>query len=59
VYVGYFLVIRPPDDENDQPIWIAQAITTPNSNPNHPNYILIQYWTSTSIHYVDAQTFEG
>ena len=41
VDAGYFLAIRPPDEESEQPVWIARAITAPHSDPEHPNSIQI------------------
>ena len=41
VHAGYFLSIRPPDKESEQPVWIARAITAPHSDPEHPNSIQI------------------
>ena len=59
VHAGYFLAIRPPDEESEQLVWIARAITAPHSNPKHPNSIQIQYWTPATTQSVDAITYEG
>ena len=59
VYAGYFLVIRPANEGTSHPFWIARALTDPNSDSSHPNYIQMQYWTPTSTHYVDVETYEG
>ena len=59
VYAGYFLAIRPAGEGTNHPFWIARALTDPNSDVNHPNCIRMQYWTPTSSHYVDAETYEG
>ena len=54
VHAGYFLAIRPPDEESEQLVWIARAITTPHSDPKHPNSIQVQYWTPAATQSVDA-----
>ena len=59
VYAGYFLAIRPANEGTSHPFWIARALTDPNSDSSHPNCIQMQYWTPASIHYVDAETYEG
>ena len=59
VYAGYFLAIRPTNEGTSHPFWIATALTDPNSDSSHPNCIRMQYWTSASTHYVDAETYEG
>ena len=59
VYAGYFLAIRPAEEGTNHPFWIARALTDPNSDVSHPNCIWMHYWTSTSFHYVDADTYEG
>ena len=59
VYAGYFLAIRPADEGTNHPFWIARALTDPNSDVSHPNCIRMQYWTPTSFHYIDADTYEG
>ena len=59
VYAGYLLAIRPPDEESEQPVWIARAITAPHSDPEHPNSIQIQYWTPAATQSVDAITYKG
>ena len=45
VYARYFLAICPPDEESEQLLWIARAITAPHYDPEHLNSIQIQYWT--------------
>ena len=39
VYVGYFLAIRPANEDTSHPFWIARAVIAPNSDPSHPNCI--------------------
>jgi hypothetical protein len=44
VYAGYFLILRPSDDDI-RPFWIARALTNVDAEPmEHPHWILIQYW---------------
>ena len=59
VYAGYFLAIRPVEEGTNHLFWIARALTYPNSDVSHPNCIQMQYWTPTSFHYIDADTYEG
>ena len=59
VYARYFLIIQPADEGTKHPFWIARALSDPNSNVSHPNYIRMQYWTPASTHYIDAETYEG
>ena len=59
VYARYFLAIWPAGEGINHPFWIARALTDPNSDVNHPNCIWMQYWTPTSTHYVDVETYEG
>ena len=59
VHAGYFLAIRPLDEESEQPVWIAKAITASHCDPKHPNSIQIQYWTLAATQFVDAITYEG
>ena len=53
------MAIRPPDEESEQPVWIAKAITAPHSDPKHPNSIQIQYWTLAATQSMDAITYKG
>lgn len=47
VYEGYFVAIRPSDGDS-RPLWIARALSDPNTNPEQPNCILIQFFRPTS-----------
>lgn len=47
VYAGYFLALRPCDGD-ERPVWIARAITDPNSDPKRPHSLRIQYYCPTS-----------
>jgi hypothetical protein len=47
LYNGYFVAVRPADGDS-RPVWIARALSDPNSNPEKPNCILIQYFRPTS-----------
>jgi hypothetical protein len=47
VYEGYFVAVRPVDGDS-HPVWIAQAKSDPNCNPEWPNCVLIQYFQPTS-----------
>ena len=47
VFEGYFVVIRPADGDS-HPVWIGRALSNPNSSPENPNCILIQYFRPTS-----------
>ena len=48
LYEGYFVAVRPSDDDKQHPIWIARALSNPNSNSEHPGCVLIQYFWPTS-----------
>ena len=48
LYEGYFVAIRPSDKGKQRPIWIARALSNPNSNSKHPGCVLIQYFWPTS-----------
>ena len=48
LYEGYFVAICPAEEDKQHPIWIARALSNPNSNPEHPGYVLIQYYRPTS-----------
>ena len=43
VFEGYFVAIRPTDGDS-HPVWIERALSNPNSSPENPNCILIQYF---------------
>ena len=47
VFEGYFVAIRPADGDS-HPVWIGRALFNPNSSPENPNCILIQYFCPTS-----------
>ena len=48
LYEGYFVAICPSDEDKQHPVWIARALSDPNSNPEHPGCVLIQYFRPTS-----------
>ena len=48
LYDGYFVAIRPSEEDRQRPVWIARALSSPNSNPEHLGYVLIQYFRPTS-----------
>ena len=48
LYEGYFVAICPFEEDKQRPVWIARALSNPNSNPEHPGYVLIQYYRPTS-----------
>ena len=41
LYKGYFVVVRPFDDDTECPIWVARALSNPNSNPKYRGCVLI------------------
>ena len=47
LYAGYFVALRPSDGD-DRPFWIAQAMSDPNSNPERPNTVQIQFFRHVS-----------
>ena len=47
LFEGYFVAIRPSDGDS-RPVWIARAKSDPNSNPDRPNAVLIQYFRPIS-----------
>ena len=48
LYKGYFVAIRPSEDDTEHPFWIARALSNPNSNPEYPGCILIRYFQPVS-----------
>ncbi len=46
LFEGYFVAVRPSDGDG-RPIWIARALSNPNSNRERPNTIFIHYFHST------------
>ena len=48
LYEGYFVAICPSEEDKQCPVWIARALSNPNSNPEHPGYVLMQYFRPTS-----------
>lgn len=58
VFEGYFLAIRPSDDDS-RPLWIARALSDPNSNPDQPNCVLIQFFRPTSRDENVQETYIG
>lgn len=47
VYEGYFVALRPCDGD-ERPVWIARALSDPNSDLERPNSIKIQYYRPSS-----------
>ena len=47
LYAGYFVALRPCDGD-DRPFWIAWAMSDPNSNPERPNTVQIQFFRLVS-----------
>ena len=48
LYKGYFVAIWPSKDDTKHLVWIARVLSNPNSNPEHPNCVLIQYFLPMS-----------
>ena len=48
LYEGYFVAVRPSEDDTEHPFWIARALSNPNSNPEYPGCILIRYFQPVS-----------
>ena len=48
LYEGYFMVIRPSEENRQRTIWIARALSSLNSSPEHLGCVLIQYFLPTS-----------
>ena len=44
LYEGYFLAVRPSEDDREHLVWIARALSNPNSNPKYPRCVLIRYF---------------
>ena len=42
------MAVRPSDDDKQFLVWIARALSNPNSNSEHLGCVLIQYFQSTS-----------
>ena len=38
------MAVRPSEDDTEHPFWIARALSNPNSNPEYPGCVLIQYF---------------
>ena len=55
VFEGYFVAIRPANGDSHL-VWIGRALFNPNSSPENPNCILIQYFRPTSRNH-DVQDF--
>ena len=55
LFEGYFVAIRPAEGDL-HPIWIGRALFDPNSNPENPNCVLIQYFRPT-LRNQDVQDF--
>ena len=48
LYEGYFVAIHQSEEDRQRRVWIARALSNPNSNPEHPGCVLIQYFRPTS-----------
>ena len=55
LFEGYFVAIRPAEGDL-HPVWIGRTLSDPNSNPENPNCVLIQYFRPTSRNQ-DVQDF--
>ena len=38
LYEGYFVAIRPFEDDGEHSVWITRAFSNPNSNPEYLDY---------------------
>ena len=47
LYADYFVALRPCDGD-DRPFWISLAMSDPNSNPERPNTVQIQFFCPIS-----------
>ena len=47
LFEGYFVAVRPADGDT-HPVWIGRALSNPNSSPENPNCVFIQYFRPTS-----------
>ena len=47
LFAAYFLALR-PCDEDDRPFWLARALTDPNSNPDLPNTLQVEFYRPIS-----------
>ena len=47
LFEGYFVAVRPADGDTHT-VWIGRALSNPNSSPENPNCVLIQYFRPTS-----------
>ena len=48
LYEGYFVAVRPSENDIEHLVWIARALLNPISNPNEPSCIPIQYFRPIS-----------
>ena len=48
LYEGYFVAIRPSEDDDEHPIWIARALSNSNSNLEFHGCVLIWYFWPVS-----------
>ena len=44
---GYFVAIRPSEEDRQRLVWIASPLSNPNSNLEHLGCVLIQYFRPT------------
>ena len=56
MYEGYFLAVRPSEDDGEHLVWIARALSNPNSNPEYLRCVLIRYFWPVS-HSTNVQKF--
>ena len=42
------MAVRPSEDDKQRPVWIARALSNPNSDPEHPGCMLIRYFRPAS-----------
>jgi hypothetical protein len=47
LYAGYFVALRPCNGD-ERPFWIARTMSDPNSNPERPNTVQIQFFRPVS-----------
>lgn len=58
IYAGYFLVIRPTDND-PKPFWIARAVSDYNCDFDNPGCVKIQYFKPTQKSRAVQDTYCG
>ena len=53
------MAIHPSDKDKQRLVWIARAISNPNSGPKHLGCVLIQYFRPTSRTRVVQEFYTG